>query len=1542
MIQELAQQIHAALVRFASDRRLYEITLERQEGLLVEAFLSDDQLQEVGARDVIVLSTSAHVDIKSLPGQRATLLASLADSSRTRFHGYISAAGMLGSEGGLARYRLRMTPWLWLLTQSRNSRVWQESRVTDIVESIFQNYSPHARWRWAEGMAGTAARSYCCQYRESDYDFVRRLLTEEGIAWRFEDCEDGQELVLFDDSTLQGATPEDESSAAGAGLRYHGARAGEASDSIQSIQSHLALGIGAAAVLSYDYKAKRAVGASIPARTAAYGKHAPMLESYDYAGQYFYADRAQATHYATLQMQAAEARSCQGSGRSTVRTLRAGTRFALTQGPLEAGGTEFLVTRVCGIGINNLPGKVQQGLAELFGPVPELLEELAAPLRDLPEDFHAVLAQARSSGFANSFELLPADMPWRPVHPGGVARQHARPTANGCQSAIVVGGDGGDGAAGSNEIHCDALGRVRIRYQWQDNADATCWVRVAQRSAGGGMGSQFLPRIGQEVLVQFLENDIDRPIIVGALYNGRGEGGDGNFPPAHDHGPSAQGNVMAGHSPVWHGAGQWGLRSREFGGGGYNQLLFDDTDKQGRVQLRTTQAATELTLGHLLHSADNHRGSLRGQGAELRSDAYGAVRGAKGLLVSTYQLPHSAAQRDPAGENVAGIAMVKQAVTLAETFDKSATTHQTVPLAAPTALAGLRTAVEGMADGLPHTAEPIVAISAREGLSLSAARDLQFANGEVAILASGMDAQFSTGAQMRVNSHQSIGMLGGAVAAGAQDLGIQLVAARDGIDSQAQAGEMRIQARDEINVKSSNAHIDWAAAKRLSLSTAEGANITIDGGNITIQCPGKIQVKAGKKTFTGAAEKHYSLPVMPVSSPAVVQDAKLSSTFAFDQLTELARKSSKVEFVFLMVPIFGYDIPARNYIKLYEKARSGAITNPPIVLKDGCHYPAEFDNETRKIYVHKAAAERAAENRGDSWELVAALLHEFGHYIDVVLRDGMPAADAQGEEGARFAYQLAFYDFANSSETAYADYSGPSYSGQLKANYAEIRAEILRRQGRDAQEKEGKDGSREHFGAGKGEHYKERPNSSFGHQSIEYVLEQADIRFDYPIRKHIYFGNWLRDFSQVVDPSIVRAPGEEKSFPERISRDHLTRLVDIFARKEFVEIPSERSSFVVTKDNLGVYRPVEHIDNPTSNSKDAPDPRSKDPAFQTPATKEDVAVDPVTSMKRYIAASKSYMCAELDRAAAAGPTKQGCIHFGAALHVLEDYFAHSNFIELSLRKVGFIGVLPWTSPAPGKHPLPVVTGMFDKDDVIASTAGLIAETLFSVQWEFKASQPYERTDADKIILILLEECKNPDMLKTYNNYLKVRDKWASVPGHQYAEGAMHYTLGMVGNIFNWVYSTLIHLVGNSVDDQQVVRIGNPNTNGSTDPTHSQLAKDHDNHPFHTLAAQLARHTVLEVGKAMAQKWWGNGGGASPSVVAAQFICHPSDCTWQDQQVKAWGVAHPDQVKRGESATEWEALERAHKQEVMDNLERMRQGPRRSWNYVSKYYEDLFK
>ncbi|MCS3361956.1 phage late control D family protein, partial [Xanthomonas translucens pv. translucens] len=167
---------------------------------------------------------------------RATLYTRLADGGESPRTGLIHEAYELGSDGGLARYRVGLVPWTWWLSQGRHSRVFQERTLVQIVEAVFADYAPMASWQWSEEVTGFLAqarpRSDCVQYRESDLDFVQRLLAEEGLGWRLQEADQspgGHQLVVFADSAAQ---PQDPSSAQGGGLRYHRSDATEAADSV--------------------------------------------------------------------------------------------------------------------------------------------------------------------------------------------------------------------------------------------------------------------------------------------------------------------------------------------------------------------------------------------------------------------------------------------------------------------------------------------------------------------------------------------------------------------------------------------------------------------------------------------------------------------------------------------------------------------------------------------------------------------------------------------------------------------------------------------------------------------------------------------------------------------------------------------------------------------------------------------------------------------------------------------------------------------------------------------------------------------------------------------------------------------------------------------------------------------------------------------------------------------------------------------------------------------------------------------------------------
>ena len=1008
---ELAPILRLLGITFDDATRLYRLGGEHEalQGLLVEAWALREALNQPWELELSVLSTSAHVPFRQLPGQALTLLTRLSDGTEHPRSGVITRAARLDSDGGLTRYRLIVRPWLALLEHTTRSQVWQECSTVDIIESIFARYQRFAAWRWADDVAQHLAqspanrgndgqsqglRSYTMQYRQTDLGLVQRLLIEEGLSYRFEQDADapmGHRLVIFADSANEGSCPQDATSASpvgGPGIRFHRAAPVEVQDAIQALGQQVTGVPDKTTLASWDYKARRMIAGSattdwtrlrreangIAADAPEAGTPPPKhpfgtLEDYRPLPPYAFATQAQADRAALLRQQAHECRWEQWHGRSSVRTLACGTHFTITQSTLDelsvAGvhlpadpalqwARSFVLTSLTQAGINNLPKDASERIAALG-------RQGSQPVQVLPAWVDAALRkQAAEHGHGNHFTAVRRLRPWRPEP---LPKDHPdAPRIEGVLSATVVDLEGGTG--GAQEIAMDRLGRIRIAFDFQredsgllDQAaprtsPGSTWVRVAQSLTGPGMGMQFIPRVGQEVLVGFQHGCTERPVVLGSLYNGRGEGGipptpggqapQGNttassndqvFAQSADHRPSAQGNLIGsgtgGHSPAWHGAaagelpqgGQRnaaalsGFKTQGFGlqAQHYNQLVFDDSDKQLRVQLATTQHATQLNLGHLIHQADNHRGSFRGEGFELRTDAYGAIRASRGITLSTYGLLGASGHTgsaEPAGDNMAGMALARRMFLLGQAMSEAARTHQTVQLSshigthkanastlneeqAPNQ--ALHTALSGMVEGraqpagggfeqalsdaagrntapkdgqVPHTTDPLVTMVAKAGIAMVAGQDIQVAAGEGITLASGGDTHIATGGAARLHTGQAIGMLAGAIEPGTQAVGtgLTMIASQGDVNLQAHSGPMQVAAKGLVEVMSRSAHIDWAAAKRIVIATAGGASVTIEGGNITVACPGTLTIKAGKKSFVGPESVSYARPSLPRSS----------------------------------------------------------------------------------------------------------------------------------------------------------------------------------------------------------------------------------------------------------------------------------------------------------------------------------------------------------------------------------------------------------------------------------------------------------------------------------------------------------------------------------------------------------------------------------------------------------------------------------------------------------------------------------------------------
>lgn len=885
--------------------RLYRLDLPGMPTVVVDQWHGRDALSQGRHLEIDVLALDASLPLADWPGQPACLHVRLADGQDWPRHGVIADAQCVGGDGGLVRYRITLRDWTWWLDQARCSRVFQERSVREIVDTVFQMHPQHAHWRWSDDVDGMLAasrpRSYCVQYRETDLAFVQRLLAEEGLGWCVQETGEataGHGVLLFADSTV---LPESEESQAGGGIRFHRADASEQRDGVQQLGQHLRLHSTRVQLHSSDYRSVRSLMGQLPVQG---GGEAPR-EDYDAIGAYAFADADALQHHARLVAEAMEAQALQWQGRGSVRSADAGQAWVLTGLPGELPA-ELLLVSIEHAGVNNLPVDLRRAMTALDA---------------IHADNDTLQAEARAHGYSNLFTALARDRRWRPVLEDGTGvRRNPRPLAPGYQTAIVVAGQG----AGSDELHADALGRIRVRFHFQEGAEGadSAWLRVAQRYAGPGVGSQFLPRIGQEVLVGFLEGDIDRPVVLGALYNGRGEAGVAPSPAgassesdtraytqARDGAGSAQANLGGGQAPAWHAAAGgeqahrhagalWGVQSREWQGEGWNRLQFDDSDQQLRAQLASSQQGSALSLGHLRHQADNHRGSLRGTGFELRSDAWGSVRGQRGLWLDAY------AHRDPepAGAAPQPAALLKQLASLAQRQAAAAHAHLTVQPAShlgvqspqrssldgaraplPVLLASVASTVPGTAlqeaagaaaqrssdaadDRVPHTGDALLGLSAPAGAVIVAGQGLHWTPGETLVLGSGQHSDAAVMGQARWHGRQAIGVLAASMAGvDTQVPTLTLASATQVLDIKAQQDQVGVQARQSLQAASAQAAIEIGAGRAIQVATAAGASITISEGNIVFNAPGRITVHAGRKSFLPGGGGRYPLPMFPQS-----------------------------------------------------------------------------------------------------------------------------------------------------------------------------------------------------------------------------------------------------------------------------------------------------------------------------------------------------------------------------------------------------------------------------------------------------------------------------------------------------------------------------------------------------------------------------------------------------------------------------------------------------------------------------------------------------
>jgi type VI secretion system secreted protein VgrG len=473
--------------------------------LLLKGFKGREGISQLFRFELDLLSENSSIPFPDIVGKNVTISLKREDGSYRYFNGIISRFAQDVTEEQFTSYRAEMVPWLWFLTRNADCRVFQDKSMPDIVTKLFRDlnfndYTTVLRSSYKE-------REYCVQYRESDFHFVSRLMEECGIFYFFKHEHGKHTLVLADAPTAHSPCPGQSS------FRYVTVSGGPQEDVIAGWQIEQELRTGKYSLEDYNFQTPSTNLMASSPTVYVVGENT-RFEVYDYPGEYL--TIAEGDSLAKVRMQEEEAGHLVAHGTSQGRELVSGYKFTLEGHPRQDMNTDYVLTEMQHAAVTDTYGTSRS-----------------------PE----------GESYSNTFTCIPLSVPFRP------SRVTPRPGVKGPQTAVVVG-------PSSEEIYTDKYGRVRVQFFWdrlyKKNEKSTCWVRVSQLWAGKNWGAMFLPRIGQEVIVDFLEGDPDQPIITGRVYN------DEQKPPGTL--PDNQ-NIS-------------GFRSRSTKGGGAhdaNVLTFDDT-----------------------------------------------------------------------------------------------------------------------------------------------------------------------------------------------------------------------------------------------------------------------------------------------------------------------------------------------------------------------------------------------------------------------------------------------------------------------------------------------------------------------------------------------------------------------------------------------------------------------------------------------------------------------------------------------------------------------------------------------------------------------------------------------------------------------------------------------------------------------------------------------------------------------------------------------------------------------------------------------------
>ncbi|WP_334065987.1 type VI secretion system Vgr family protein [Burkholderia cepacia] len=775
-----------------------------------------------------VLSTRSDLKLKKLIGQPITLWTLQANKSYLPRHGYVYSIRRLGAEGGLTSYQIGFASWMNFLKFRRDQRIWQNKPADEILSDVFNAHS-QAKGQFKFALSRPLpSRSYCTQY-EDDWNFVHRLMEEEGLFSIWTQAGDGKSHTLTVTDHLDAGEP-----LVPQAVQFSRDGANSEIDALVHWSGVRTLHSAALTTRTFDYKNPSSLGNPKGTNVPTMSTELPeQLEMYEYTGPYTYLKQDRGDHLTKVRMEEWESSAKRFYGTGGLRAADAGRWFELTghpeHDPDSVERREFSIIETVWLIENNIPGSSHHA------NFPHGLQDRLAEAMANQSGGNASIV-AHDDG-AKGFFLVEIETQRKSV-PYRSPLEHRKPVMQ-MQTATVVGPRG-------QEIYTDELGRVKVQFHWdrigQRDERSSCWVRVAQPWSSAQFGGIQLPRIGDEVVVPFFDGDPDRPVITARVGNGT------NRP---------QWNLPDQHALS-------GFVSKEIGGEQNNVWLKDDTAGQVQTQIRSDHLESGLHLGYLTRvSEPAGRQDKRGEGVELRTDGHAAVRGAKGLLLTTharasasgdaFSVDEVAQQLMHAHETASGLAQAAKAA--------GAQDGEQNEIAA--ALESQANAIAG-GGALKQFAEPQAVMASPAGIAVSTPDQIHLSGGQTAAITSGNHVSISASGGLFASARRALRMF-------VYEAGMRLVAAGGDIDLKALKDSINLLAKLNVTVTADKVTI--SAQHEVEINGG-GSYVKFDANGIEHGTPGKFVAYASSHSLPGPKVQPVDLSPKQVCIECMLKAAK--------------------------------------------------------------------------------------------------------------------------------------------------------------------------------------------------------------------------------------------------------------------------------------------------------------------------------------------------------------------------------------------------------------------------------------------------------------------------------------------------------------------------------------------------------------------------------------------------------------------------------------------------------------------------------------------